>query len=155
MHLNWFHDLRSGGSRFKTWAGQQSVIDIARGMREPIKNSAYDEVEVDEWLRHPHGQSLTFNFDSDASVQGAPLDVGFSLDPLGMASSAKPLMEFLAFVGLQRFRPFAVAKKNKFVYGLWTQPLPSNCAAIATGKCCRPLSNRSDSRFRCCTEPNI
>ncbi len=132
MRIDWFHDSRSGGSRFKTWAGRQSVIDIASAMLEPLLQSAYDEVPTSDWLSHPHGHSLTFNFDSDASSQGAALDVGFSLDPLRMQSSAKPLLELLSFVGLQRFRPVEVKKENQYTYTTWQDPLVANVAAFVT-----------------------
>lgn len=32
FRIDWFCDEFSGGSRFKTWAGQQSVLDIAMSM---------------------------------------------------------------------------------------------------------------------------
>ena len=32
--LDWFADDYAGGSRFKTWAGRQSVLDIATAMKE-------------------------------------------------------------------------------------------------------------------------
>lgn len=132
MRLDWFHDSRSGGSRFKTWAGQQSVIDIASAMLEPVSALAYDEVSTANWLSHPSGHSLTFNFDSDASSQGAALDVGFSLDPLGISSYARPLMELLCFVGMQRFRPLAVSGKNQYIYATWSAPLAPNVSAMVT-----------------------
>lgn len=144
MRLDWFHDSRAGGSRFKTWAGQQSVIDIATAMLEPIIQSAYDEVLPDEWLSHPHGHSLTFNFDADASVQGAPLDVGFSLDPLGMSSNAKPLLEFACFVALQRFRPVNVSGENRYAYATWDVPLSPNVASMVAAGVVPALA---DQRF--------
>ena len=143
MRLDWFHDSRSGGSRFKTWAGQQSVIDIATSMLQPIIDSNYVDVSPTLWLSHASGYSLTFNFDSDASSQGAALDVGFSLDPLGMSSSARPLMEFLCFVGLQRFRPLGVRGENRYIYGTWSEPLMPNVSAMVTaGIISRSISNR-------------
>ena len=136
FRLDWFVDTHSGGSRFKTWAGQQSVIDIARAMKTPVEQGHYSDVPVEQWLQYSHGSALTFNFDSDASVQASPLDVGFSLDPLGMSSTSRPLLELLAFVGLQRFRPLGASRANAYTYALWTQPLPpivasaiSNCSA--------------------------
>lgn len=132
LRLDWFHDSHAGGNRFKTWAGQQSVIDIASAMHHPIVGAAYDDVVVSDWLVYPHGHSLTFNFDSDASAQGAALDVGFSLDPLGMSSNARPLLELMSFVALQRFRPAAVAGENRYIYATWNRPLLSNAAALVT-----------------------
>lgn len=129
LRLDWFRDSRSGGSRFKTWAGQQSVIDIGRAMKQAVNDGHYADVDPCDWLRHAHGSELTFNFDSDASVQSSPLDVGFSLDPLGMKSSSRPLLELLAFVGLQRFRPKSDSSANEYTYGLWTSRLPPLAAS--------------------------
>lgn len=133
--LDWFLDSRAGGSRFKTWAGQQSVIDIARSMKLPVDESSYDDVPVTQWLSHASGSAVTFNFDSDSSVQSSPLDVGFSLDPLKMSSRSRPLLELLAFIGLQRFRPTTDAAANSHTYVAWTQPLLPEIAAavVASG----------------------
>ncbi|HEX5241752.1 MAG TPA: hypothetical protein VFW23_00715 [Tepidisphaeraceae bacterium] len=43
--------------------------------------------------------------------------------------SCKPALEFLAFVGLQRFRPREFRGDGRFVYCAWDQPLPSSIAA--------------------------
>lgn len=134
LRLNWFVDDQSKGSRFKTWAGQQSVIDIARAMKSPIDDGKYDEVPTDDWIQHSEGTAVTFNFDSDGSWQSSPLDVGFSLDPLKMASASRPFLEFLAFVGLQRFRPHIDARSNRHTYAAWKTPLvPEVAAAVASG----------------------
>ncbi len=139
LHINWFHDTRSGGSRFKTWAGQQSVIDIARSMHRPIAQNEYNDVAVEDWLQFSFGDDLSFNFDSDASAQIAALDVGFSLDPLGMSSSTKPLTELLAFIGLQRFRPSYVSGESSYSYGLWTIPLDPAAAFLAASTAVLPV----------------
>ena len=41
-------------------------------------------------------------------------------------------MEFLCFVGLQRFRPLAVGGENLYVYSTWAQPLAPNVGAMVT-----------------------
>lgn len=133
MTLDWFRDGRAGGSRFKTWAGQQSVYNISQDMLQPIADGKYDSVPVLEWLSHPCGASVDFNFDSESSIQSSALDVGFVLDPLGMGSVTRPLLQILAFVGLQRFRAFADTSANAYTYVPWTMPLlPSVAAAVAS-----------------------
>lgn len=133
LTLDWFRDGRAGGSRFKTWAGQQSVYNIAQDMLRPISEGKYNQLPVLEWLTHPCGLSVDFNFDSESSIQSSALDVGFVLDPLGMGSVTRPLLHFLAFVGLQRFRAFAVTSANAYTYIPWTIPLlPSVAATVAS-----------------------
>jgi CRISPR-associated protein Csb3 len=131
MVLNWFLDERAGGKGFKTWAGQQSVIDIARGMRGSIPDHCVPE----DWLfRAVGGDFLPFNFDSDLGGAASALDVGFSFDPLkdtGLRVRTRPLLEFAAFVGLQRFRPRRIGSANVYEFSTWCEPLLPEVAATA------------------------
>ena len=74
---------------------------------------------------------------TDLGGQGGALDIGFSFDPLAgnaatrIEPSARPFLELLAFVGLQRFRPRAIEKENRFLYCAWNRPLPIAIAAPA------------------------
>lgn len=136
IRLDWFLDEYAGGSRFKTWAGQQSVIDIATAMHQPVAAGRWADLPPDRWLGHAvPDDSLPFNFDSNLSSQSSPLDMGFSLDPLRgvlkMKSRIRPLLELAAFVGLQRFRPFAVPDENKYRFWLWSVPLLPAAAQVA------------------------
>lgn len=135
LRLDWWLDDRSGGSRFKTWAGLQSVIDIARAMKKPVEDGEWSGLGPEAWLSHAAGEGLPFHFDSNFGPQSAPLDVGFSLDPLGMGMSIRPMIEFAAFVGLQRFRPRTIHGQNRHLYTLWRTPLlpcVASAAASAT-----------------------
>lgn len=130
--IDWFRDDHAGGSRFKTWAGQQSVIDIAVSMHAASR-------EVGELWSPVYGVGLPFNFDSDLGTQGSAIDLGFSLDPLSssaatrLESSCRPSLELLCFIGLQRFRPSGMGTRNKFGYLAWTTPSrPSIAAALAS-----------------------
>jgi CRISPR-associated protein Csb3 len=138
LRLDWFQDDRAGGSRFKTWAGQQSVLDIALSMKRALEASDWRTRPPSEWLsRTVSGCGLPFNFDSDLGGQGSALDVGFSFDPLAgsaltrIASSARPCLELLAFIGLQRFRPRQLMNDNRFLYCTWNRPLTPEIAAPA------------------------
>lgn len=139
LRLDWFLDDSAGGSRFKTWAGQQSVLDIATSMKQAHDGIDWDENRAAECLRiATYNCGLPFNFDSDLGGQGAALDLGFSFDPLAgsaatrIQTGARPTLEWLAFVGLQRCRPIEVRGENRFIYQAWGQSLPvglSGCAA--------------------------
>lgn len=136
IRLDWFEDDFSGGGRFKTWAGQQSVATISTSMKQAfsefqwwpdVPNTLFNELS--------YQCGLGFNFDSHMSSQGSSIDVGFSIDELGsnaktrIAVGARPFLEFLAFVGIQRFRPIEVSNKNLFIYQVWTTPLNPMLAA--------------------------
>jgi CRISPR-associated protein Csb3 len=138
FRVDWFYDEFSGGSRFKTWAGQQSVLDIAKAMHSGVTRTI-NESDSSLWA-DVRGVGLPFNFDSDLGGQGSALDVGFSFDPLAgsevtrIEGTCRPALELLCFVGLQRFRPREIARENRFVYTAWNTELsPSVAAAVACG----------------------
>ena len=133
FRIDWFRDDCAGGSRFKTWAGQQSVLDIALAMHDGMKSVPdYNESTLWNSIR---GIGLPFNFDSDLGGQGSALDIGFSFDPLAgrettrVEGSCKPALELLCFIGLQRFRPREIKGENRFVYTAWERRLSPNVAA--------------------------
>ncbi len=132
--IDWFADEFTGGARFKTWAGQQSVLDIARAMHDGLSEACVDD-ESTLW-NSTRRVGLPFSFDSDLGAQGSALDIGFSFDPLAankttrITGMSRPALEFLAFIGLQRFRPRQIAG-NRFVYVAWPSPLPVSVAASA------------------------
>ncbi len=135
---DWFLDTRAGGSRFKTWAGRQGVFTIASAMKSAIAAAAFQKHRCENWFSYSVAEcGLPFNFDSDLGGQGGALDIGFSFDPLAgnaatrIEPSARPFLELLAFVGLQRFRPRAIEKENRFLYCAWNRPLPIAIAAPA------------------------
>ena len=140
--IDWFTDEFAGGARFKTWAGQQSVLDIARAMHDGL-SEAHVEDESSLWNSARH-IGLPFFFDSNLGAQGSALDIGFSFDPLDGSETTRitglrrPALELLAFVGLQRFRPREIAR-NRFVYVAWSSPLS---VSVAAGAACQALSFR-------------
>lgn len=136
IRLDWYLDDSTGGSAFKTWAGQQSVIDILTAMRAPIERERirFSDLNPELWFFESiENAGVPFYFDSNLGRYGSDLDVGFSLDPLGMSSTIRPLIEILAFVGLQRFRPAIGRIRNEYRFFIWTIPL---CVQIAAAACC-------------------
>lgn len=151
FRIDWFIDNLAGGSRFKTWAGQQSVLDISTAMKDALKSTAWRNEDCLKFSVSKCG--LPFNFDSDLGGQGGAIDVGFSFDPLAASaltrieSSARPALELLAFIGLQRFRP-KVKGENRFLYTAWNQPLPVQVAMPAgCGIISMPGANRYEFRL--------
>lgn len=135
LRLDWFVDDRAGGATFKTWAGQQSVLDIASGMKTFTATEEWIATPTENWLfKRAKTDCLPFNFDSDLGGMGSDRDVGFSFDPLKTINvQTRPMVELLAFVGLQRFRPIRIAMANRYRYALWFDPLVPEVAA--TGAC--------------------
>jgi CRISPR-associated protein Csb3 len=151
LRIDWFLDDRAGGDRFKTWAGQQSVLQIATAMKEATEVLFRQTLPSEQWLAQTRsGCGLPFNFDSDLGGQGAALDIGFSFDPLSASATTRieptvrPCLELFAFVGLQRFRPRQIPQDNRFLYHLWQQPLPPEIAFPAA---CGLLPSRENRSF--------
>jgi CRISPR-associated protein Csb3 len=140
--IDWFMDEFAGGARFKTWAGQQSVLAIAQAMQDGLHEAGVDD-ESTLW-NSARRIGLPFFFDSDLGAQGSALDVGFSFDPLAASEASRihgmsrPALELLAFIGLQRFRPRDIGR-NRFVYGVWPSPLP---VSVAAGAACQAFAFR-------------
>jgi CRISPR-associated protein Csb3 len=132
IRLDWYLDDRSGAGRFKTWAGQQSITQIAFELKDAVTRASFDDSET-EWLfaRVPCDKSLHF----DALGASADLDVGFSFDPLNIRSPEKrALLQLLAFIGLQRFTPRRRAGEAVYEYATWRDPLvPEVAHAAARG----------------------
>jgi CRISPR-associated protein Csb3 len=133
LRVDWFVDERSGGETLKTWAGQQSVVDIARGMKVLVEAGDFGATPSDDWLsKRSTSASLPFNFDAELGGMGSDRDVGFSFDPLKSINvRTRPLIELLAFVGLQRFRPIRITTGNRYRFSLWFDPLLPEVAATA------------------------
>ncbi len=146
--VDWFCDELSGGSRFKTWAGQQSVLSISTAMHAVINE--FDLKASDSIWKSARGIGLPFNFDSDLGGQGSSLDIGFSFDPLASSAATriesicKPSLELLAFIGLQRFRPLELTGQNRFVFATWHIPLAPLVAAACT---CRAIEIGHESIY--------
>jgi CRISPR-associated protein Csb3 len=141
--IDWFADDFAGGSRFKTWAGQQSVLDITQAMHGVMS-------DIDGPWSSRRGIGLPFNFDSDLGGQGSALDIGFSFDPLAASEltriegTCRPALELFCFVGLQRFRPREISGANRFVYSAWCHPLTANIASAVT---CGSIAMPGDARY--------
>lgn len=140
--IDWFCDDFSDGSRFKTWAGQQSVLDIVQAMHQDMQKAEINSAKT-IW-NSLRGPELPFNFDSDLGGQGSARDIGFSFDPLAgnettrIEGTCKPALELLCFIGLQRFRPLELKGENRFVYAAWNIPMS---VSIASALACTAISN--------------
>ena len=139
LRLDWWQDTRSGGSSFKTWAGQQKVVSIARAMHGAISRAAglgKDLLEFTEVIPDPDEPKKVvapFYFDARRAGGAHNLDIGFSPDAQKIETTSYPVVELLCLIGLQRFRP-AANEDRTFSYFAWTQPQPANlAAAISAG----------------------
>ena len=109
FRIDWFFDDEAGGSRFKNWAGRQSVLDIATAMHAGCRSVGI-ESEATLW-NDARGIGLPFNFDSDLGGQGSCLDIGFSFDALDgsettrIEGTCRPRWSFYALSGFNDSGP--------------------------------------------------
>jgi len=146
VRIDWFVDGPGDGKTFKTWAGQQSVVDIAHGLKDLIEVHSTSP-EKCLW-QLGSSDCVPFYFDSDIGSTSSDLDVGFAVDPLrntGLSVRVRPLLELGAFVGLQRFRPMRVGAKNEYLFSTWSEPLLPEIAAPVVSGCIGSLRARSFS----------
>ncbi|HAB14910.1 MAG TPA: type I-U CRISPR-associated protein Cas8c [Verrucomicrobiota bacterium] len=130
--IDWWLDEYSGSSVLKTWAGKQFVTDIIEGNLKALRTKQFRAFPVVNLLSYETDDgSLPFYFDAAIGGHSSSLDVGFSLDALSVRGRIKPAIEFLAFVGLQRFRP--ARDEDIFRYRTWEQDMPPILAAAVSG----------------------
>jgi CRISPR-associated protein Csb3 len=140
MDVDWHLDDLSGGSRYKTWAGQQTITDIA-GKLKLATDAALIDVAGEDWLAASFPCAGSLNLDAVGAA--SDIDVGFSFDPLGIESvNRRGLIELLAFLGLQRFRPVETKGENRHRYAIWFNPLSPEIAKVAAAGMLAPRQCR-------------
>lgn len=131
LWLDWWRDERGERTELKTWAAKQLVAGMARDMLRAIREADWAKTpQPNQLFRLVRADFLPFYFDSDLSGQGAARDAGWSADALELKSDFRPLLELMAFIGLQRFRP-AFTSDDRMKFCLWSTPLPPSVAAVA------------------------
>jgi CRISPR-associated protein Csb3 len=150
LRLDWWLDEVGVGGSLKTWAGQQRVTAMGGAM---LHAAVADEQINSDWLnsgstgQRPGSLKRAVEpFYFDARRFANALDTGFSLDAQEASTTAHPATEFLALVGLQRFRPETTSDRWSFEYWTWAQPLS---APVAAGVACGavPIPGRQGYRF--------
>jgi CRISPR-associated protein Csb3 len=128
--IDWWNDGYAGGSRLKTWAGKQLILELLVALRNSLRRKQWQANAASECLseRSVDG-NLPLYFDADIGGHSSSIDVGFSLDALNMRASTRAVLELAAFVGLQRFRPRY--SDDVLSYSLWSDPLPAIIASPA------------------------
>jgi len=132
--LDWWRDDQGNRTELKTWAAKQMVLEMTSAMMVAIQRDlgSNPQIQIDSKLFRPvQDNSLPFNFDSDLCRTGNAREAGFSADTLNLKSEYRPLLELLAFVGLQRFRPQSAEENKQFTYCAWNIRLPVSVAGAA------------------------
>ncbi len=150
--LDWWREPGRGKerwakTRFKLWAGRQTSNTIYTTLRTTLAQSlAAEKVRADGpfALRSP----LTSRFEFDPGAAWNALDAGFSPNDQGYGVQSSPVVELLAAIGIQRFRPIPVSSdRDAFEFVAWSQPLPT-CVAAGAASGCVPDPAARRFRFR-------
>jgi CRISPR-associated protein Csx14 len=130
---------------FKLWAGQQTSASIYSTLRTTVADAiADDRIPFDRPFAFHLPLTSRFGFDPGAAWNA--LDAGFSPNDQRYEVSSSPVVELLAAVGIQRFRPIPVNDdRDAFEYIAWSHPLPA-CVAVAVASGC--VTDPSARRFR-------
>ncbi len=142
LWLDWWRDERGERTELKTWAAKQLVAEMARGMLRLIREAKWSE---ERFFQPVTADSLPFYFDSDLGTYGSARDAGFSYDTLDFKSPFRPLLELLAFIGIQRFRPAKNRSEDGLIYSVWSTPLDPPVAAAAA---CGALGRRQANSYQ-------
>jgi CRISPR-associated protein Csx14 len=120
----WLDEFRDKTVNIKCWAGQ---VTTRRLLQELLPLLDVDATGEDLFDRSALTSSL---FGVDPRSAWNTLDLGFSPNEHGVASTVFPAVEILAAIGLQFFRPNS-SIRSRVAYALWKEPLPASVARLA------------------------
>lgn len=116
------------------WSGQQTSKGIWTSLRSILAAQLRTSDLSDESI-FAQRRLLSGRFGFDPGPAWNALDVGFSLNEQKIEVESSPVVELLAAVGVQRFRPQVSPDRTTFQYATWGQPLaPSVAFAASSGK---------------------
>ena len=125
------------------WSGQQTSCGIWNGLRATLEAQLpkLDRSQLADVFSNRVFQKGRFGFDPGPAWNA--LDVGFSPNEQGLEVESSAVVELLAAIGIQRFRPVVSDDRESFDYSTWGQPLPP-CIAFAaiSGEMNSPPSER-------------
>jgi len=113
----------------KTWSGAQNIGGMIKACAEMLLPCL--ESKTIPFDYSPRLTQQPFYLDKRRS--GGAQDTGYSPDKAGTVMPSFPIVELLAVIGLQRFRPLPIDGGRRFEYGVWSEPLPVTIASAVVG----------------------
>ena len=135
LRLDWWKDEATGGRELKVWAGTMQCLRMFRAMVYAMRVNEFRNAnlfsigQVVYDPTEPTKKVEPFYFDARRASNAHSRDVGFSVNDLGLTTTAFPAVEALCLVGLQRCRPAATPKRRVFEFRLWQDPIPLSVAS--------------------------
>lgn len=152
LRLDWWQDDRAGGRELKVWAGTMESVRIARAMQAALRGGPFrgaDLFDVGTVAYDADDASKKvepYYFDARRGPNAHSRDVGFSVNDLGLTTTAFPAVELLCLVGLQRCLPVRTNQPRVYDYFTWGEALPPGLLPAAVAGLL-PLGGRRGYRF--------
>ena len=131
LRLDWWSD-----KSLKTWAGSMKVELIFNAMCRAIDPNNTEPLSQAQIVYNPtpvyskktgklqkQKKREPFYFDADRGANAHSIDIGFSPNDLKLSTPARPVIEALSLIGLQRCRPIPLSEPRQFRYSTWSEPL--------------------------------
>ena len=125
----WITDGRN--NMLKTWAGNQDSMKMFSKWEQPLREILSEEdPDINSLFRQQRPIQGPYGFDSKFGWDA--LSVGFSLNEHTRykKSIARPVVEILGAIGLQRFTPVMDRSNGIVQYATWDAPLPPSVARL-------------------------
>ena len=125
----WITDGRN--NMLKTWAGNQDSRKMFSKWEQPLREILSEEdFDINALFRQQRNVQGPYGFDCKFGWDA--LSVGFSLNEHTRyrRSVARPVVEILGAIGLQRFTPDIDRSKGIVRYATWETPLPPSVAGL-------------------------
>jgi CRISPR-associated protein Csb3 len=132
LRLDWWKTEDRGSLGLKVWAGKMESYRIGRAMQRAmggiefqsdnllnIGAVAYDPDDLQNKVE-------PFYFDARRGPNAHSRDVGFSVNDLGITTTASPAVELLCLVGLQRCQPMPTELPRIYDYHTWSTPVSAS-----------------------------
>lgn len=127
LRLDWWLEKKAAKPVPKTWAGGQKPLPFFKAYQRALNP---DQIPIERWWDETAAGVEAASFCFDPREFTHSLDTGFSTYDLKVTAETLVMVELLAFIGLQRFRP-APENRVRFSYVLWPLPLRPVVAAFA------------------------
>lgn len=157
FRLDWWQDEIQENRRYnlkelKVWAGTMESFRIALAMQDTVRQPQFHfpallDIGGIAFDVHDSNKKVEpYYFDARRAPNSDSRDVGFSINDLGLKSTAYPAVELLCLIGLQFAHPQPTETPRIFDYFTWKTPIPPLLLLPAvTGKL--NLAGQSPFRF--------
>ncbi len=152
LSIDWWETDLTGAKDLKVWAGTMESYGIAAAMQQALRDERFRKPDLfDVGLvvmnaEEPEKKKEPYYYDARRSLNAHSRDTGFSVNDLGLTTTAFPAVEFLCIIGLQVARPAFTGETRVYDYFTWPVPLPTNLL-LAASSGALALPGRKGYRF--------